>query len=317
MALVSVVLFGVTEMASGKDPSDSFEIRSGQGEINPAPPMIVMVEEGKIVFYARGRSMSALPETAYVGIGKYVLDVDEHTGQQIDSVKEALSSRTFAPEHGLGHGPVLDFSFEKNGRHYQGEYNYQLGEAFNNKLYPLYQIADKVLKNGHSEINLHPVFTAHSDAGGFVLELTFGNDGEKDIRIAGPDTWSPDLARPDQRNVQISAINDVGTSFCVRLVSRYLSEASRRYAKEITVKPGEPVTLAFSVPYSAVTFSDASSSRRITSGSYRFIGEMTVDVLAPAVVSGKIYTPMKAVPAIYLQAQISHFGPYRRSDFEA
>ncbi|CAE6855534.1 hypothetical protein R75461_07689 [Paraburkholderia nemoris] len=290
-------------MASGKNPSDSFVIRDGQGTVNPAPPMIVTVEDGKISYYARGRSMSALPETGYTGIGKYVLDVDKHTGQQIDSVKQALSSHTFAPAQGLGSGPVLDFSFEKNGRQYQGEYNYQLGEAFNNKLYPLYQLADKALKNGHPEINLHPVFTAHSGRDSFVLELTFGNDGQKDISIAGPDTWSPDLARPDQRNVRIGAINGAGTSFYVRLVSKYLSEASRRYAKEITVKPGEPVTLAFAVPYSALTFTDTSSSRRITAGSYRFIGEMTVDVLAPAEMQGKIYTPMKDVQSIELQAQ--------------
>jgi hypothetical protein len=303
MALVSVFLFGVTEMASGKNPSDSFTIRSGQGEVNPAPPMIVTVEEGKIAFYSRGRSMSALPETAYVGIGKYVLDVDRHTGQQIDSLKEALSSRTFAPVHGLGNGPVLDFSFERNGQHYQGEYNYQLGEAFNNKLSPLYQIADKALKHGQPEINLHPVFAAHSGRDGFVLELTFRNDGQKDISIAGPDTWSPDLARPDLLNVRIGAINSAGTGFYVRLVSKYLSEASRRYAKEITVKPGEPVTLVFSVPYPALTFTDTSSSRRVTSGSYRFIGEMTVDVLAPAEMQGRIYTPMNDVQSIELQAQ--------------
>jgi hypothetical protein len=303
MALVSVFLFGVTDMASGKNPSDSFAIRSGQGEVNPAPPMIVTVEDGKIAFYARGRSMSALPETTYVGIGKYVLNMDKHTTQQLDSVKDALSSHTFAPVHGLGSGSVLDFSFEKNGRHYQGEYNYQLGEAFNNKLYPLYQIADKALKSGHPEINLHPVFTAHAGKDGFVLELTFGNDGEKDISIAGPDTWSPDLARPDQRNVRIGAINSAGTSFYVRLVSQYLSEASRRYGKEITVKPGERVTLAFSVPYSALTFTDSSSSRRITSGSYRFVGEMTVDVLAPAEMQGTIYTQMNEVQSIELQAQ--------------
>ncbi|MFL9948964.1 hypothetical protein PQR68_23525 [Paraburkholderia agricolaris] len=303
MALVSMLLFGLTEMASGKNPSDSFVIRSGPGTINPAPPMLISVEGGKISYYARGRDVSVLPAITYTGIGKYVLAVDKATGQQIDTLKEALSSRVFAPVPGMTGRPVLAFSFDKNGRHYEGEYDYKVGEAFNTRLDPFFEVADKALKNGQPEINLHPLFTAHSGEDGFVLELTFGNDGQKDISIAGPDTWSPDLARPDLLNVRIGAINSAGTDFDVRLVSKYLNEASRRYAKEITVKPGEPVTLVFRVPYSAVTFSNASASRRVTPGKYRFTGEMTVDVLAPGEMQGKIYTPMNDVQSIELQAQ--------------
>jgi hypothetical protein len=303
MALASVFLFGVTEMASGKNPSDSFAIRNGPGTIDPAPPMIISVEDGKVSYYARGRDVGVLPETTYTGIGKYVLNVDKATGQQIDSLKEALSSRTFAPVHEMTGRPLLAFSFDKAGRHYEGEYDFKVGEAFNTRLDPFFAIADKALKSGHPEINLHPVFTAHSGRDGFVLELTFGNDGQKDISVDGPDTWSANLARPDQRNVQIGAINDAGTNFNVRLVSQYLSDASRRYAKEITVKPGERVTLAFVVPYSAVTFSSTSGSRRITPGKYRFTGEMTVDILAPAEMQGAIYTPMNEVQSIELQAQ--------------
>ncbi|SIO06537.1 hypothetical protein SAMN05444172_0012 [Burkholderia sp. GAS332] len=290
-------------MASGKNPSDSFVIRNGPGTTNPAPPMVISVEDGKISYYARGRDVSVFPATTYAGIGKYVLAVDKATGQQIDSLKEALSSRTFAPVHGMTGRPVLAFSFDKDGQHYEGEYDYKVGEAFNTRLDPFFEIADKALKSGHPEINLHPVFTAHSGRDGFVLELTFGNDGEKDISVAGPDTWSPDLARPDLQNVQIGAINDAGTNFYVRLATRYLSDASRRYAKEITVKPGEPVTLAFLVPYSAITFSNTSASRRVTSGKYRFTGEMTVDILAPGEMQGRIYTPMNDVQSIELQAQ--------------
>ncbi|WP_132143141.1 hypothetical protein [Luteibacter rhizovicinus] len=69
--------------------------------------------------------MSVLPETTYTGIGKYVPSVDKASAQQIDLLKAALSSRTFTPAKGIGNGTVLDFSFEKDGRHYEGEYNYR------------------------------------------------------------------------------------------------------------------------------------------------------------------------------------------------
>ncbi|MFD1559958.1 hypothetical protein ACFSHT_30670 [Paraburkholderia silviterrae] len=304
MALVSVFLFGVTDMASGKQPSDYFEFRDAPGMMDPLPPMTLEVTDGEIACYARGREFGFPPETAYTGIGKYVLSVEKAGAQhQFDSLKAALSSRTFTPESVIGAGAVFDFSFEQDGRHYEGVYGYRQDDGFHDRLLPFYQIADKVLKDGEPEIKIHPVFTAHSGKDGFVVDLTFRNEGQKAFSIAGPDTWTPDLNRPDLRNVEIGAINGAGTSFYVRLVSGYLSDASRHYGAAIVVKPGEAVTLTFQVPYSAVKFSVTSTSHRITSGSYRFTGGMSVDVLEPAELKGQIRTPMNDVQPVELQAQ--------------
>nr|WKF57897.1 hypothetical protein HUO10_002391 [Paraburkholderia busanensis] len=290
-------------MASGKNPSDFFVVDDGGGSMDRQPPMTIKVTDGEIAYYARGRDVGVFPETTYKGIGKYVLSVDKAGArQQIDALKTALSSRSFTGPLTRG-GAVFDFSFEKDGRHYEGKYDYQPGEAFNSRLDPFYEIADKVLKDGHPDIKLHPVFAAHPGKEGFVVDLTFRNEGQEAVSIAGPDTWTPDLNRPDLRNVEIGAINQAGTSFHVRLTSRYLSEASRGYASTIAVKPGEAATLTFEVPYSDVTFGSTSSSRRITSGSYRFTGRMSIDLLAPAELHGNVRTPMNDVQPVELQAQ--------------
>ena len=117
MALISVSLFGVAEMASGKSPPDFFVVRDGQGTMNPDPPMSITVADGEISYYASGRDVGVLPGTTYTGIGKYVLSIDKASSRQIDSLKAALSSRTFAPASGIGSSTVLAFSFEKDGRH--------------------------------------------------------------------------------------------------------------------------------------------------------------------------------------------------------
>ncbi|WP_321957706.1 hypothetical protein [Paraburkholderia bannensis] len=304
IALVSVFIYGVTGMANGKPPSDYFELRDGPGMMDSLPPMTIEVSDGAIAYYALGREFGFPPATAYTGIGKYVLSA-ENAGerQAIDALEAVLSSRTFAPREHLGAGSVFAFSFEQNGRRYEGIYGYRQDDAFTARLSPFHQLADKALKNGRPEIKIHPVFTAHAGKDGFVVDLTFRNEGQKAFSIAGPDTWSPDLGRPDLRNVEIVAFNAAGTAFSVRLASRYLGAASRAYRAAIDVKPGEALTLMFEVPYSAVAFSTNSTSQRVTTGSYRFVGQMSVDVLAPDEVTGQIRTPMDETQPVELQAQ--------------
>ncbi|WP_321817336.1 MULTISPECIES: hypothetical protein [unclassified Paraburkholderia] len=291
-------------MANGKPPSDYFELRDGPGMMDRMPSMTIKVSDGTIAYYALGREFGFPPATTYTGIGKYVLSA-ENAGakQQIEALEAALSSRTFAPSGYLGAGAVFAFSFEQNGRHHEGIYGYRQDDAFTARLSPFHQLADKALKNGQPEIKIHPVFAAHAGSEGFFVDLTFRNEGQRAFSIAGPDTWSPDLARPDLRNVEIVAFNAAGTAFSVRLVSRYLGEASRAYRAAIDVKPGEALTLTFEVPYSAVGFSTSSTSQRVTPGSYRFVGQMSVDVLAPDELAGQIRTPMDEAQPVELQAQ--------------
>ncbi|WP_396330255.1 hypothetical protein [Burkholderia anthina] len=297
--VMSMISFGVLKMALAQDRPDYFEIRSGQGQVNPSPPIVFKTDGRTVSYFSRGRDLDPMPLTRYVGIGKYTAELTGASRKQVEMVKAALSSRTIPQLHAFNAGSVLVYSFDKGGHRYEGTYNYQFDDQFNDKLSVLYDLAHDLLAHGTPEINLHPQFSVRSAQELLVVEMTFSNDGRQDVTIDGPDHWSPDLASPDLQYVQIGGGSD-NVQFDIRLVSKYLSDTSRHYRHEIVVKPGQPEKVEFRVPYADLTYNARSSIRRIEAGNYVFVGSVNVDIRRPQEMDGRIFTPMNRLDNVKL-----------------
>ncbi|WP_256979590.1 hypothetical protein [Burkholderia sp. AU16741] len=296
---VSVISFGVVDMALAQDRADYFEIRSGQGQFNPSPSMIFTTDGRTVSYFSRGRDIDPMPPSGYFGIGKYTAELTGTYRQHVDMVKATLSSRTIPQIRAINRGSVLVYSFDKDGHHYEGTYNYQFDDQFNDNLSVLYDLAHDLLAHGRPEINLHPEFSVRSTAEHLVVDMTFANDGKQDVTVDGPDHWSPDLARPDLQYVQIGGGSD-HVRFRIRLVSKYLSDASRRYRREIIVKPGQSERIEFLVPYADLTYGADSAMRSVEAGNYVFVGKMNLDILHPHEMDGRFFTPMDQLENVKL-----------------
>ncbi|KVH58356.1 hypothetical protein WS89_19575 [Burkholderia sp. MSMB1072] len=299
VVVMSMISFGVLDMALAQDRADYFEIRSGQGQMNPSPSMVFTADGHKVSYFSRGRDIDPMPPSSYFGIGKYTASLTGTYRQHVDLVKATLSSRAIPQIHAVNKGAVLVYSFDKGGHHYEGTYNYQFDDQFNDKLSVLYDLAHDLLAHGTPEINLHPTFSVRPAQEHLVIEVTFSNDGKQDVTVDGPDRWSADLARPDLQYVQIGGGSD-NVEFDVRLVSKYLSDTSRRYRHEIVVKPGQPERVEFVVPYAALTFTDHSAMRRVDAGNYLFVGTVNLDILRPQEMDGRFFTPMDRLENVKL-----------------
>lgn len=297
--VVSMISFGVVEMALAQDRPDYFEIRSGQGQFNPSPSMVFTADGQTVSYFSRGREIDPMPQSSYVGIGKYTADLTGTYRQHVDMVKATLSSRTIPQIRAINKGSVLVYSFDKDGHHYEGTYNYQFDDQFNDNLSVLYDLAHDLLAHGTPEINLHPEFSVRSTAEHLAVDVTLANDGKQDVTVDGPDHWSPDLADPDLQYVQIGG-GSGNVRFRVRLVSKYLSDTSRRYRREIIVKPGQPEKMEFLVPYADLTYGADSPMRRVEAGNYVFVGKVNVDILRPQEMDGRIFTPMNRLDNVKL-----------------
>jgi hypothetical protein len=84
------------------------------------------------------------------------------------------------------------------------------------------------------------------------------------------------------------------------LISVSLIDASRRYAREITVRPGDVTRLGFAVPYDALSFDSDSPIQRMETGTYDFVGRMQGNVDKPDEMSGRFLTWTDPVPSIGL-----------------
>ncbi|MBN3844373.1 hypothetical protein [Burkholderia sp. Ac-20349] len=300
--VVSMLSFGGVEMALAHDRPDYFEIRSGQGQMNPSPSMVFTADRQKVSYFSRGRDIDPMPPSSYFGIGKYTANLTGTYRRQVDLVKATLSSRTIPQIRAINKGSVLVYSFDKGGRHYEGTYNYQFDGQFNNNLSVLYDLAHDLLAHGTPEINLHPTFAVRSTAEHLVIDVTLSNDGKHDVTVDGPDHWSPDLEYPDLQYVQIGGHSD-NVRLRIRLVSKYLSDASRHYRRKITVKPGQPEKLEFLVPYADLNFGASSPMRRVEAGNYAFVGEVNLDILRPEEMDGRFFTPMDRLGNVTLTGE--------------
>ena len=297
--VMSTISFGVAEMTLAHDRPDYFEIRSGQGQLNPSPSMVFTADGRTVSYFSRGRDIDPMPPSSYVGIGKYTADLTGTYRQHVDMVKATLSSRKIPQIREINKGSVLVYSFDKDGHHYEGTYNYQFDDQFNENLSVLYDLAHDLLARGTHEINFRPEFSVRSTADHLVVDVTFANDGKQDVAIDGPDRWSPDLARPDVQYMEISGGNKL-VGFDVRLVSKYLNDTSRRNRREIVVKPGQPEKMEFLVPYADLTYDANSPMRRVEPGTYVFAGKMNVDILRPQEMDGRIFTPTNRLENVNL-----------------
>ncbi|AWV00629.1 hypothetical protein DM992_14750 [Burkholderia sp. JP2-270] len=297
--VMSTISFGVAEMTLAQDRPDYFEIRSGLGQMNPSPSMVFKDDGKRVSYFSRGRDIDPMPQSRYVGIGKYTADLTGTYRQHVDTVKATLSSRTIPQIRAINKGSVLVYSFDKDGHHYEGTYNYQFDDQFNDNLSVLYDLAHDLLAQGTPEINLHPEFSVRSTADHLAVDVTFANDGKQDVTIDGPDRWSADLARPDVQYVEIGGGNKL-VGFDVRLVGKYLSDASRHYRREIVVKPGQNEKVEFLVPFADLTYDNRSPMRRVEPGNYVFVGKMNVDILRPQEMDGRIFTPMNRLENVNL-----------------
>ncbi|WP_240202189.1 MULTISPECIES: hypothetical protein [Burkholderia] len=300
--VVSMISFGAIEMAFAQDRHDYFEIRSGQGQMNPSPSMVFTADGHTVSYFSRGRDIDPMPPSSYFGIGKYTASLTGTYRQHVDLVKATLSSRTIPQIRAINRGAVLVYSFDKGGRHYEGTYNYQFDEQFNENLSVLYDLAHDLLAHGAPEINLHPTFSVRSIADHLAVDVTFTNDGKQDVTVDGPDHWSPDLARPDLQYVQVGGSNRL-VDFDVRLVGRYLSDASRHYRREIVVKPGQHEKVEFLVPYADLAYDARSPMRRVEAGNYGFVGEVNLDILRPEEMNGRFFTPMDRLDNVTLSGE--------------
>lgn len=289
-------------MALAQDRADYFEIRSGQGQLNPSPSMIFTTDGRTVSYFSRGRDIDPMPPSGYFGIGKYTADLTGTYRQHVDMVKATLSSRTIPQIRAINRGAVLVYSFDKDGHHYEGTYNYQFDEQFNDNLSVLYDLAHDLLAHGTPEINLHPTFTVRSTAERLVIDVMFSNDGKHDVTVDGPDHWSPDLERPDLQYVQIGGRRG-DVRFRVRLFSKYLSDTSRHYRREIVVKPGQSEKLEFLVPSADLTYAEDSPMRRIEAGNYAFVGKVNLDILRPEEMDGRFFTPMDRLDNVTLSGK--------------
>ncbi|EMD9437790.1 hypothetical protein VXE32_001771 [Burkholderia cepacia] len=294
------LILGVTDMASAKNERGYFEIRSGSGQTNPAPNMVITDDGKTLSYYSRGRELDHSSQGRYLGIGKYTVESSDTYARQLAEIRLVLSKRDAAVRDAVNAGPVLSYSFDMDGHHYEGAFNYQAEQPVQEKIVALYSLAKELLRQGKPEINLRPALSIRSGANHLLVELEFTNAGRHEVVINGPDTWTDNLAIPSRRYVEVQGNNSAGADFKVRLGSKYLMDASRRYASEIAVKPGDVIRLGFAVPYDAVSFDSDSSIQRMETGTYDFVGRMQGNVDQPGEMSGRFFTWTDPVQSVGL-----------------
>lgn len=298
--LISVFLFGITEMAMAETKADYFTIDNSPGQLKPSPPMAFAFDGNRVAYYSRGRDLDLMPPAKYMGIGKYTGELNDRYRQAIDQIKQILANHEIESVPGRNIGSVLRYSFGRNGTRYEGSLQYRSNDEINGKLLFLYELAQDLLEHGKPEINLHPEFAVRSASRNLVIDVAFKNDGEQDVVIDGPDAWLPKIVRPNVQYLQIRALGDSGVNFKVRLVAKYLTAASSSYASAIAIKPGQTVKVEFVVPYTEMTFDPDSSARQIHAGTYRMGGALNVNIQSPDEMNGKVFTRMDMLPAVEL-----------------
>lgn len=298
--MAMTLILGVTDMASAKNERGYFEIRSGSGQTNPAPTMVIKDDGKTLSYYSRGRDLDHSSQGRYLGIGKYTVESSDAYAGQLAEIRHVLSQRDAAVRDAVNAGPVLSYSFDMDGHHYEGAFNYQAEKPVQDKIIALYSLAKELLSHGKPEINLHPALSIRSDSNRLLVEVEFRNEGQHEVIIDGPDTWTDNLAIPTRQYVEVRGSNSAGADFKVRLGSKYLIDASRRYAREITVRPGDVTRLGFAVPYDALSFDSDSPIQRMETGTYDFVGRMQGNVDKPDEMSGRFLTWTDPVPSIGL-----------------
>ncbi len=298
--MAMTLIFGATDMVSAKNEHGYFEIRSGAGQTNPAPIMVITDEGKTISYYSRGRDLDNSSQGRYLGIGKYTAESSDTYVRQLSEIKRVLSERDAAVRDAVNAGPVLSYSFAMDGHHYDGAFNYRAEKPVQDKIVALYSLAKELLSHGKAEINIRPALSIRSDANRLLVELEFSNEGRREVLIDGPETWTGNLAIPTRQFVEVQGSNSAGAEFKVRLDSKYLTDASRRYASEIAVKPGEVIRVGFAVPFDALSFDSDSSIQRMETGTYDFVGRMQGNFVKPDEMSGRFFTWTDPVPSVAL-----------------
>ncbi|WP_143330985.1 hypothetical protein [Burkholderia aenigmatica] len=298
--LMAVFLFGMMLAATAEAREDYFTIRNSPGQIKPSPPMGFTVSGDRVAYYSLGRDLDIMPPAKYSGIGKYTSQLTDQYRTKLDQLKRILAGGEIASVPGRNIGSVLSYSFDLNGKRYEGNLQYRYSDPIGGTLSFLYGLAQDLLDHGTPEINLHPAFTAHAASGNLVVEVVFGNDGTQEVVIDGPEKWLPQRIDPKKQYVYIGALNDARVGFDVQLVEKYLSPASRPYASSISVKPGQRVKVEFVVPYDELTFDPGSSAQQIQGGTFLMVGVANVDIRSPAVMKGKAFIRMDKQPAVDL-----------------
>ncbi len=300
VGLISVLLFGITEMALAETKVDYFTIADSPGQAKPLPPLAFAFDGNRAAYYSRGVDLDLMPPAKYVGIGKYTGELSDRYRRAIDQIKQILVSHEIESVPGRNIGSVLRYSFDQNGTRYQGSLQYRSNDEINGKLLFLPELALDLLEHGKPEINLHPEFSVRSASRHLVVDVVFRNEGEQDVVIDGPAEWAPKITNPNVQYLQIRALGDAGVNFKVRMVAKYLTAASRPYASAIAVKPGQPVKVEFVVPYTELTFDPGSSAQQIHAGTYRMGGALYVNIQSPDEMKGKVFTRMDMLPAVEL-----------------
>ncbi len=290
----------VTDIASAHDERGRFEIRSGSGQTNPAPNLVITDDGKTISYYSRGRDLDHSSQGRYLGIGKYTVESSGAYARQLAAIRLVLSKRDAAVRDAVNAGPVLSYAFDMDGHHYEGAFNYQAEKPVQEKIVALYSLAKALPSQGRPEINLRPALSIRSDSNRLLVELEFTNAGRHEVIIDGPDTWTDNLAIPSRQYVEVRGSNSAGADFKVRLDSKYLIDASRRYAGEIAVKPGDVTRLGFAVPYDAVSFDSDSPIQRMETGTYDFAGRMQGKIDKPDEMSGRFFTWTDPIPSVGL-----------------
>ncbi len=298
--VVMTSILGVTDIASAHDARGRFAIRSGAGQTNPAPAMVITDEHGMLAYYSRGRDLDHSSQGRYLGIGKYTVESSDAYARPLAEFKHVLSKRDAAVRDAVNAGPVLSYSFDMDGRHYDGAFNYRAEQPVQDKVVVLYSLAKELLAHGMPEINLRPVLSIHSVSNRLLIELEFRNEGRQAVLIDGPETWTDNLAIPSRQYVEVQGSNNAGAEFRIRLDSKYLIDASRRYASEIAVKPGEAIRVGFAVPFDALSFDRDSSIQRVETGTYDFVGRMQGNFDKPDEMAGRFFTWTDPVSSVGL-----------------
>lgn len=216
-------ILGVTDLASAHNGRGYFEIRSGAGQTNPAPSMAITDEHGMFSYYSRGRDLDHSSQGRYPGIGKYTAESSGASARQLAEIKHMLSKRDAAVRDAVNAGPVLSYSFDMDGHHYKGAFNYRAEEPVQNKIVVSYSLAKELLSHGKAEINLRPALSIRSDANRLLIELEFSNEGRHEVLIDGLQTWTGNLAIPSRQYVEVRGSNSAGAEFKARLESKYLT----------------------------------------------------------------------------------------------
>ena len=90
------LILGVTDMASAKNERGYFEIRSGSGQTNPAPNMVITDDGKTLSYYSRGRELDHSSQGRYLGIGKYTVESSDTYARQLAEIRLVLSKRDAA-----------------------------------------------------------------------------------------------------------------------------------------------------------------------------------------------------------------------------